>query len=363
VVAGRHHCGGSELRGLLVDASVVDVGYTVSHMSSSRSTTAGESARRAAVSVVVPTCGNAVELERTLASILATRYEPLEVVVVENRPPAPSTRSVVEQGFPGNDVRYVEEPRRGASWARNTGLAQAEGDIVGFTDDDVIVDEDWIHSAVGAFEHASNVACVTGRILPLCLDTPLQMLFDQFSVFDKGSELRVFHLPETRAAQPLFPYTAGHVGSGANIFMQREVALSIGGFDPVLGTPAVGGEDLDLFIRVVQGGFTIVYDPTVIVLHDHPDSLKDLRRHAYRYGIGLTAMLAKHLLRGPGRLDLLRAIPAGVRYLLDPDSRKNLGKSSDYARSLEMLEYLGMLLGPVAYTFSLAQFAARSRLG
>jgi len=308
---------------------------------------------RSAVSVVIPTCANAVELERTLASIFATRYEPLEVVVVENRPPAPVTRRVVEDRFSSHHVRYEEERRHGASWARNTGLAVSEGEIVAFTDDDVVVDQGWIESAVGVFARSSDVACVTGRILPLSVDTEPRRLFDDFSVFDKGSERRVFRLPETRIEEPLFPYTAGHVGSGANILLRREVAVGIGGFDPVLGTPTVGGEDLDLFIRLVREGFTIAYEPEVIVRHDHPDSLKDLRRHAYRYGMGLTAMLSKHLLRGPERLQILGAIPAGVGYLLDPNSRKNSQKTSSYPRSLDLLEYLGMLFGPVAYGASL----------
>jgi O-antigen biosynthesis protein len=322
-----------------------------------------ERARPSLVSIVVPTCGNAVALERAIASILATRYEPLEVVVVENRPPASSTRRVVEERFAGEPVSYVEEPRRGASWARNTGLARAEGDIVAFTDEDVVVDQHWIRNAVGAFEHASDVACVTGRILPLTLDTPQQRRFDQLTVFDKGSERRVFRIAESHAEEQLFPYAAGHVGSGANIFTRREAALSIGGFDPVLGpgTPTMGGEDLDLLIRFLQGGIAIVYDPSVVILHDHPDSLKRLRRHAYRYGIGLTAMLGKQLVHGPGRLELLQAIPAGVRYALNPNSRKNLQKSSDYPRSLDMLERFGMLLGPVAYVMSVAGYAARDR--
>src|SRR5438094_10646970 len=87
---------------------------------------------RATVSVVIPTCGNVVELERALGSIFATQYEPLEVVVVENRPPAPATRRLVEQRFSSYNVRYAEERRRGASWARNTGLAISEGEIVSF---------------------------------------------------------------------------------------------------------------------------------------------------------------------------------------------------------------------------------------
>ena len=318
-----------------------------------------------AVSVVIPTCANARPLERTIGSILATGYEPLEILVVENRPPAPDTRRLIEEAFARDPVHYLEEPRRGASLARNAGLAQAQGEIVAFTDDDVVVDPGWIDNAVAAFASADDVTCVTGRILPLSLTSPTQLLFEQFAAFDKGGERRVFRLPESRKTDPLFPYVAGHIGSGANIFIRRDAALAMGGFDPVLGpgTPTVGGEDLDLFIRLAYGGRTIVYEPAVTLRHDHPDHPAGLHRHAYQYGIGLTAMLGKQLLHGPDRVKLLRVIPAGMRYGFSPRSRKNVMKASDYPRRLDLLERSGMMLGPIAYLLSLAQSHGRKLRG
>jgi GT2 family glycosyltransferase len=312
---------------------------------------------------VVPTCRNANALERALTSILRTGYEPLDIVVVENRPPAPNTRTLVEDRFSGHPVRYIEEPAPGVSRARNAGLERADGDIVAFADDDVVVDQRWIHNAVAAFAQANDVGCVTGRILPLALQTPAQRLFDQLAAFDKGEERRVFRLAETRAVEPLFPYVAGHIGSGANVFVRRDVALRLEGFDPILGpgTPTLGGEDLDLFVRLAHDGIDIVYDPTVIIMHDHPDSLAGIRHHAYSYGIGVTAMLAKQLIHGPQRRHLLEMIPAGVRYVLSPSSRKNRQKSSEYPRSLDMLERLGMVVGPWTYVLSLAESVRRSR--
>jgi hypothetical protein len=233
---------------------------------------------------------------------------------------------------------------------------------VGFADDDVVVDTAWISSGLEAFEVASDVACVTGRILPRSLEAPGQKLFDEFTTLDKGPERREFRLLlATRSVEPLFPYAAGHIGSGANSFVLRSVALNMGGFDPVLGTgtPSFACEDLDFFIRLVQWGFAIVYDPAAIVYHDHRGSPADLNRRAFGYGMGLTAMLTKHLAYGPGRLELLKAVPAGVSYLLDPNSRKNRDKSSDFPRRLAMLERVGMLLGPVGYGLSLAESAAR----
>jgi GT2 family glycosyltransferase len=315
------------------------------------------------VTVVVPTCRNEAALERALTSILRTGYEPLDIVVIENRPPAPATRTLVENRFSGQRVRYVEEPTPGVSRARNAGLVKADGDIVAFADDDVVVDERWVHNAVAAFAQASDVGCVTGRILPLTLQTPEQRIFDELAAFDKGVDRRVFRLAETRAVEPLFPYVAGHIGSGANVFVRRDIALRVGGFDPMLGpgTPTLGGEDLDLFIRLAHDSVGIVYDPTVLIMHDHPDSLAGIRRHAYSYGIGVTAMLAKQLIHGPQRRQLLQRIPAGVRYVLSPSSRKNRQKSSEYPRTLDMLERLGMLVGPWTYLLSLAESICRRR--
>lgn len=316
---------------------------------------------RRTVSVVIATCANPKALERAITSVLETGYEPLEVVVVENRPPAPSTRRVVEDLSGKGRVRYFEEPRPGVSWARNAGLASVDAELVAFIDDDVVVDKAWIESAIAAFESPEHASCVTGRILPLELQTPSQAVFDQFAAFDKGAERRVFRSEESRRADPLFPYAAGHIGSGANIFVKHDVVMGMGGFDPRLGpgTVTVGGEDLDLFIRLAHAGRTIIYDPAVMLKHDHPDTASALRRHAYYYGIGLTAVLGKQLLHGPARAKLLRTIPAGIRYGLDPTSRKNAMKSQDYPKSLDVLERIGMLLGPVAYLLSLAKSGTR----
>ena len=252
-------------------------------------------------------------------------------------------------------IRYVEEPRRGPSRARNAGLAVAEGEIAAFIDDDVVVDPDWLDSSVQAFGCADDVACVTGMILPLTLESPTQVLIEQFASFGKGYRRTRFRLPDTRRHDPLFPYTAGSIGSGANTLVRTGTARELGGFDTALGpgTPTFGAEDLDLFVRLVRAGHAIVYEPSAMVRHDHPRGTKGLGRRAYRYGVGMGALIAKQLLRGPDRRDLLGAIPAGVRYARDPSSRKNAGKPARFPRRLDWLERLGLLFGPIAYLLSL----------
>jgi GT2 family glycosyltransferase len=316
------------------------------------------------VSVVVTTCRRPVALERCLRSVFACDYDNLEVIVVENRPGTGATRRMLARCFgdlPG--LRYFEEPRPGLSQARNIGLALAEGDLVAFTDDDTVVDRGWIQRFVEAFERVPRVDCVTGLILPLELETESQLLLEQFAGFGKGFRRRTFELPGARNGEPLYPYTPGAIGSGANTIVRRAVARELGGFDTTLGagTPAAGGEDLDLYIRLLLAGRVIAYEPSAIVWHQHPDGPDRLRGQVYRYGVGLGATLAKQLFLGPARLELLRAIPAGVRYASDPGSRKNVAKTSEYPRRLDWLERAGILAGPIAYLLSAAVTTVRRR--
>jgi hypothetical protein len=138
--------------------------------------------------------------------------------------------------------------------------------------------------------------------------------------------------------------------------MRADAVRQVGGFDIALGpgTPATGAEDLELLVRILRAGHAITYEPRAVVWHRHPDGMARLRRQAHRYGIGLGALLTKQALSGPNRTDLLRAIPAGIRYLQDPNSRKNREKPEDFPHQLVWLERAGMLVGPAAYLLSAA---------
>jgi hypothetical protein len=70
--------------------------------------------------------------------------------------------------------------------AHNRGLTKARGEIVAFTDDDVVVDSLWLIELARAFEFADDVACVTGLILPMELETPAQFWLENSIRYNKG---------------------------------------------------------------------------------------------------------------------------------------------------------------------------------
>lgn len=313
----------------------------------------GQAAARS-ISVAVSTCGDCVALVGCLEAVLACEHEPGEVIVVDNRPARSAVPAVLSEHF-GDDarVRYAAEARVGLSHARNRGLAYARGDVVAFTDDDVEVDPGWLGALAKAF--APDVDCVTGLLLPLALETPAQAHFEQLAALGKGLERQSF-TSLGAGSDPLFPYAAGRFGSGANTAVRRSVALALGGFDVTLGagTSARGGEDLDLYVRLLLAGGQLVYEPAAIARHRHPASERGLRRRAFDYGAGLTAMLTKQLFVGAAASYLRAAVPA-MAYLIDPGSRKNAQRGADYPRELVALEWLGMVAGPLLYAKSVAE--------
>ena len=198
----------------------------------------------------------------------------------------------------------------------------------------------------------TTVGNSTGLILPRELETPAQQWIEEFGGFNKGFVETIYDLDNNKPEDPLFPYTAGKFGSGANMAFRRTAIEKIGGFDPALGagTHARGGDDLASFYSVIDAGMQLVYQPSALVWHLHHREYDAFRKTVHGYGVGLGAFITKILVDKPSRIwDVARKLPAGVRYLLAPRSRKNIKKGSDYPRSLDRLERWGLIAGPLAY--------------
>ena len=312
-------------------------------------------------SVIVPTRDRAGLLGRCLDSILDMDYpsERYEIIVVDNAPNTSETKTLVETYARTQPVRYLREDAPGSASARNLGLKHATGELVAFTDDDVVVDTHWLTELARGFTKADNVACVTGLVVPMELETQAQEWFEHYGGFTVGGmKRRVYDLENNRPEHaPLFPYAAGIYGTGNSMAFRRTALNDIGGFDPALGngTPALGGVDSEVLLRTVLSGLTLSCEPDAIVYHKHRRDYDALKRQIYYYGVGLTAYMLKTVLAKPASaFDLLSKVPLGLRYALDPKSEKNSKKQESFPGELLWLELRGMAYGPLAY--------ARSRL-
>ncbi len=305
------------------------------------------------VSIVVPTRDRLSRLAYCLQSLLALDYPHYEILIVDNAPATQNTFMwMAEQMQFVPNLRYLREEHPGASWARNRGWTEAEGEIVAFTDDDVLVSPNWLKELVGTLNSVSGVACVTGMVMPAEIETLAQELFEQHGGLGKGLKPLFFGPGNRTSWNPLCPYTSWMFGSSNNMAIKKSIRDLVGEFDPALGpgTPALDGEDAELFYRIAIRDLAIVYQPRAIIYHFHRQDYEGLCKQIYSYGIGMSAHLTKSLLLNPRALTrFLARFPYALYYALSPHSPKNKLRQPGFPSELEALEWKGLLGGPFAY--------------
>jgi GT2 family glycosyltransferase len=242
----------------------------------------------ASMSVIVCTRNRPEQLARCLRSLQNLSQPPQEIIVVDNAPSDDATRQLVAQ-MPG--IQYVLEPRPGLSVARNTGIHHSTGDIIAFTDDDVIVHPDWSARLQQGFENP-KVMAVTGLVLPGELETEAQVLFEKnFGGFSQGYRVLTF---DSQFFQEMKHrgVPVWRIGAGANMAFRRKAFELVGDFDERLGAGASGcSEDSEFWYRILAEGWLCRYEPASVVYHYHRSDLDSLKQQMYQYMRGHVAAL------------------------------------------------------------------------
>lgn len=286
------------------------------------------------VSVVVCTLNRCELLQRTLELLGAQKLPPgkrFEIIVVDNNS-TDATLQVVRQAERTVPVPiiYLMEERAGLSWARNTGVKCARGEIIVFTDDDMIFSGSWLREIYSLFSTRPAPACVTG---------PVEVHKDSHP----SLQAAVAH-GRRRHRYPSEPWDTGR---GNNMSFQRRFLDRAGPFDTRLGagSPSGSGEDTDMFYRILKLGGEIVFDPEVSVYHDHRrHSSEEIEAIVKSYAIGGTAFLIKHIVR----FDLFALKLLYWRCLSFRRGVKRAGDDRDYSppgRTVQRIYYRGYYQG------------------
>ena len=219
------------------------------------------------ITVILCTYNRCEDLAGALQSIAASQVGSSvtwEALVVDNNS-TDQTRSVVERfsrSCPGI-FRYIFEPQPGKSYALNTGIANARGEVLAFVDDDVTVEPAWLKNLTAPFLHDSELAGVGGRVLPAQKFIPPSWLPDSFH----GVVFAGFDLGDDATELDHAPY-------GANMAFRKSAFQKYGGFRIDLGpTPnsQIRNEDTELGRRLLAAGERLRYEPSAVVYHPIPD--------------------------------------------------------------------------------------------
>ncbi len=296
------------------------------------------------ITIAVCTRDRPAQLQRCLATLQPQINQQSELLVVASAPATEAEYHLAQKA----GARYVRTVRPGLDVARNTAVRQAKGDVIAFIDDDVLVAEGWLLALQAAFADGT-ADCVTGRVLPISLEAPPQRHFETRFSFDRGPDPDRFSANDSRPWFPIHPY---HLGTGCNMAFHRRVFDRIGLFDEALdaGMPTGGGGDLDIFRRLLLGGFTAVYQPNLLVYHEHRAAPAAARKQFYAYGKTFTALMTKIWFEEPAlKWQAPRLCVQQASLLWQHLWRQLARRAAGVPLRLTFLEAVGNLMGPWAY--------------
>jgi GT2 family glycosyltransferase len=241
---------------------------------------------RGTVSVVICTRDRPDQLVRCLTSFKGQSRRPDQVLVVDNASQTDATRQAAKTV----GVDYLREDRPGLDIARNSGAKAARGDIVVYTDDDVVLHDRWLERLVNAFQ-SSEIWAATGLILPGSLQSEAECLFESQWGFGRGFGRKDFgndfYMEHRSRGCPTWV-----IGAGANMAFRREAFERVGYFDERLDVGAAGcSGDSEFWYRILHKGGVCRYEPSAVVYHYHRNPMEALGRQIRAYMSGHTAAL------------------------------------------------------------------------
>jgi glucosyl-dolichyl phosphate glucuronosyltransferase len=219
-------------------------------------------------------------LTEAVASVLAQSRPAQEVVVVIDHNPALLARA--QRELPAAVTVITNTGARGASGARNTGVAACHGDILAFLDDDARASADWLDALLRHFDH-SDVVGAGGRVSPLWAGSRPRWFPPEFD-WTIGASYRGM------------PETAGFVRNvwSCNMAIRRTAFEAAGGFRAGFGKIGTRSrpEDTDLCLRAAGAW---VYEPAGLAGHWVPRERATVRyflRRCFDEGRGKAGLAA-----------------------------------------------------------------------
>lgn len=222
------------------------------------------------VSVVIPAYNAARTLAQTLSALQSVQPAPLEIIVVDDGSTDDTARIAESFG-----VRVLAEGKNaGAATAKNRGAKCARGEIILFTDSDILLPPDVIVQLLAAFERLNS----QGLVGLLDQAIPARDWASQYK--NLWMYYTYARLDETRRIGLFYTSVAA---------INRATFLGLGGFDEKYHGASIA-EDTEFGQRAWANGVPIFIASAVRVIHLKTYSVADVLREDFKRAYALTLM-------------------------------------------------------------------------
>ena len=239
-------------------------------------------------SFIIPVYNRPDEVEELLGSLTTQRVKPHEVILVEDGSTLPC-EEVASRYADQLPIHYYMKPNGGPGPARNYGAARATGDYLIILDSDCLLPTDYLEAVDRELQREpADAFGGPDRAHPSF--TPLQKAinYSMTSFFTTGG-IR----GGKKKLDKFYPRSF-------NMGMRREVYEALGGFSPMRF-----GEDIDLSIRLFEGGYRCRLFPEAWVWHKRRTDLKKFFKQVHNSGMARINLHKRH----PGSMKLVHLLP------------------------------------------------------
>jgi glycosyltransferase involved in cell wall biosynthesis len=235
------------------------------------------------LSIVFATCRRADTLQPMLdrMCMLNSRGISWEILIVDNADD-PATRALAENYTQRLPVHYSVETRPGKNFALNSVVDAVRGDLVLFTDDDILPEVDWLQEVKAGTERWPDCNVFGGRILPHLPDPDAKIPFEDSFFMRCAYVIADWDLPEGYYPEA---QENGCVW-GPNMVIRRCVFDKGYRFNTSVGpngTDYIMGSETELTGRLFKAGMKAVYLPGSLVYHQIRKEQLDYRWLCGRY--------------------------------------------------------------------------------
>lgn len=248
------------------------------------------------LSIVIATYNRATLLLDALESVIrqSASAQEWECVVVNNNSSDNTSECFAEFAgeHPEYNLRIVDEPNQGLSYARNRGIRESVGEYIAIIDDDEHIAEDFVAAYIRLFDDVPEAVAAGGPIVaryptgrPRWMSCYTERPIANTMYF--GEEVREF--------------PKGRVPGGGNMALRRSAIRRYGVFDTSLGYSGeslIGGEECDLFERLQIADAKYYYVPTAVMYHIIPrEKLTKEYFARLSYNVGVSQLRRARLYR------------------------------------------------------------------
>ena len=304
------------------------------------------------ITVAVCTWNRASLLNRTLANmrrLIIPDGIVWELLIIDNNS-TDNTSQIVSSHLGFLPARRIFEPNQGLSRARNRAIDEATGDLILWTDDDVIVDQRWLISYVEAAKRWPDATFFGGEITPWYEKEPPDWVRDNLDLLQGVLVIRKLGEREREFCKKDRPF---NLPFGANMAFRRDILIrqpfnaNVG----YVGHRKMIGDETWLLNLLHSEGFQGVWVPSAKVRHYIPlerTSVKFLYDYFYWYG----RTLAQGEVQPLGPLLLGKPRPLIRRYLTQL-------VRAETARALGRTEWVAMMIEAATQKGRICEFGDR----